>query len=136
MSNHPYSSFLRSIPTAPNIDVSQIKGNLDDEGKQITANIFWWLTTGEGAPSDVPGTVTTDTPFFSSSVGRRIKMVELDVWPKSKDGLICRSVGEIVVERGEQHILRMWPKTRTDTQCMMKICAMFMECCTEPVHHT
>ncbi|KAF8885761.1 hypothetical protein BD779DRAFT_1532318 [Infundibulicybe gibba] len=89
MHQHASIDFFRALPHSPSVDVSQTVGNLTREDKQLTANVCYWLLTG----SDTSG----HTAAFSSSIGRRLKIAELDVW-RNEVGITARGVCEIVVQ--------------------------------------
>ncbi|KAJ6509105.1 hypothetical protein DFH09DRAFT_274911 [Mycena vulgaris] len=80
----PWEAFQRSLPKAPHIDATQIRGNIPDAEKQVNANVLAYFTTGSGV-SPIP---------FASEIGGRLKIVELNVW----DGKTGGAEGEVVLE--------------------------------------
>ncbi|KAJ6479440.1 HotDog domain-containing protein [Mycena vitilis] len=78
-----WQAFQRSLPNAPNVDVTQIKGNVSDEEKQINANVFYYFGTGSGVSAFPP---------FAQEIAGRLRIVEVNVW----DGE-CEMVYEIEV---------------------------------------
>ncbi|KAK0499490.1 hypothetical protein EDD18DRAFT_1069622 [Armillaria luteobubalina] len=63
-------SFLHSLPAAPHIDVSTIKGNISDEEKQLGANIFSYFVNSreESYGAEVGKRLRLDRPSLRSMV--------------------------------------------------------------------
>jgi hypothetical protein len=76
------------MPRAPGVDVSQIKGNISDEDKQLAVNVFAYF-------------VSTTDKSYGADVGRRIKMVEMNVWKKPGSAAKAQTTCEIEVGKGE-----------------------------------
>ncbi|KAJ7186043.1 hypothetical protein C8R46DRAFT_881622 [Mycena filopes] len=72
--------FQQSLPSA-SVNVKQIPGNISDLEKQINANVFAYFATGSGV---------SPFPPFGTEIGRRLRIVELNVWEDAE--------GEVVVE--------------------------------------
>ncbi|KAJ6573819.1 HotDog domain-containing protein [Mycena vulgaris] len=86
----PWEAFQRSVPKAPHIDVEKIRGNIPDAEKQANANFFAFFTTGNGYSRISP---------FSSEVGGRLKIVELNVWDDKPTGAESEAILEIEVTK-------------------------------------
>jgi hypothetical protein len=87
-------SFLRSLPQAANVDISQIKGNITDEQKQLGVNVFFHF-------------VSTTGRSYGADIGQRLKIMEMNVWDKGVRGPADygETIFEIEVTKGEQSIL-------------------------------
>ncbi|KAJ7307822.1 HotDog domain-containing protein [Mycena albidolilacea] len=81
-----WESFQHSLPAAPGVDAKQIRGNISDKEKQVNANLLAYFTTGSGV---------SPFPPFSSEIGGRLKIVELNVWENERTG---SAEGEAVLE--------------------------------------
>jgi hypothetical protein len=81
-----WESFQHSLPAAPGVDAKLIRGNISDKEKQVNANVLAYFTTGSGV---------SPFPPFSSEIGGRLKIVELNVWENERTG---SAEGEAVVE--------------------------------------
>ncbi|PBK67118.1 hypothetical protein ARMSODRAFT_959788 [Armillaria solidipes] len=81
-------SFLHSLPAAPHIDVSTIKGNISDEEKQLGANIFSYF-------------VNSREESYGAEVGRRLRLVEMNIWGRDACGTAAQgqTIFEIDVEK-------------------------------------
>ncbi|KAK0443911.1 uncharacterized protein EV420DRAFT_1622822 [Desarmillaria tabescens] len=81
-------SFLHSLPAAPYIDVSTIKGNISDEEKQLGANIFSYF-------------VNSREESYGAEVGRRLRLVEMNIWGRDASGTAAQgqTIFEIDVEK-------------------------------------
>ncbi|KAJ7445890.1 hypothetical protein FB451DRAFT_1412565 [Mycena latifolia] len=82
-----FPCLLRSLPVPPSIDASQIRGNIPDAQKLVNAAVFVHFTGGSLL-------ARIQTPF-SSEVGRRLRIVELNVCDDVKTG---DAESEMVVE--------------------------------------
>lgn len=74
------------------LDVSDIRGNVDTEVKQLCAGILkFFVSTPEGT-------------VYGAQVGKRLKFSEINVWG---EGATCnaQTVLKITVERGKQCVL-------------------------------
>ncbi|KAF8227611.1 hypothetical protein L208DRAFT_1405097 [Tricholoma matsutake] len=83
MVDSPVLNFPRSLARAPNIDISQIKGNVTDEQKQLEVNVLFYFTSSR-------------QKSYGADIGRRLKIVEMNVWDKGKDG--PAAYGETIFE--------------------------------------
>ncbi|KAK0207081.1 hypothetical protein DFS33DRAFT_1273408 [Desarmillaria ectypa] len=83
-------SFLHSLPAAPHIDVSTIKGNISDSEKQLGANIFSYF-------------VNSREESYGAEVGRRLRLIEMNIWGRDASGTAAQgqTIFEIDVEKGE-----------------------------------
>jgi hypothetical protein len=80
-------AFIRSLPKAPHVDVTQIRGNVSDAEKQLNANVFAYFFTGSGiAPIKHP---------FGYGIGGRLRIVALNVFDDLENG---RAEGEVIYE--------------------------------------
>jgi acyl-coenzyme A thioesterase 13 len=84
------SSFLCSLPQAPNVDISQIRGNITDEQKQLGVNIFFYF-------------VGTTERSYGADIGQRLKIMEMNVWDNGSRGPArCgETIFEIEVVKGK-----------------------------------
>ena len=80
-------SFLRSMPYAE-VDISKIKGNISDEEKQLAINVFAYF-------------ISTPEKSYGADIGRRLKMVEMNVWKKEGSAAKAQTICEIEVVKGE-----------------------------------
>jgi hypothetical protein len=91
-----WDSLQRSVAKAANVDIKQIRGNISDAEKQINANLFVYFYTGSGMSAFLP---------YNSEIGRRLKLVELNVWDNAST---ATAEGEVVFEfevtRGESKV--------------------------------
>ncbi|SJL02611.1 uncharacterized protein ARMOST_05942 [Armillaria ostoyae] len=96
-------SFLHSLPAAPHIDVSTIKGNISDEEKQLGANIFSYF-------------VNSREESYGAEVGRRLRLVEMNIWGRDACGTAAQgqTIFEIDVEKGASslHVQCLWDLAR------------------------
>lgn len=83
----PAFIFPRSLPQAPNVDISQIKGNVTDEQKQLEVNVLFYF-------------VSTPEKSYGADIGQRLKVVEINVWNKDGPAMYGETIFEIVVEKG------------------------------------
>ncbi|KAJ6514171.1 hypothetical protein C8R47DRAFT_1206549 [Mycena vitilis] len=65
-----WDSWQRSLPQAPHIDASQIRGTISAAEKQLCANVFAFYTTGSG--------VSRFSDSFGSGIAKRLRIVELN----------------------------------------------------------
>ncbi|KAJ7823787.1 HotDog domain-containing protein [Mycena olivaceomarginata] len=80
-------AFIRSLPKAPHVDATQIRGNVSDAEKQLNANVFAYFFTGSGiAPIKHP---------FGYDIGGRLRIVALNVFDDLENG---RAEGEVIYE--------------------------------------
>ncbi|KAJ6570567.1 HotDog domain-containing protein [Mycena vulgaris] len=87
----PWEAFMRSLPKASQFDAKQIRGNIPDAEKQVNVNVLAYFTTGSKA-----GIVKSHiSDPFASEIGRRLKIVELNVWDDKTTG---GAQGELVLE--------------------------------------
>ncbi|KAJ7050126.1 hypothetical protein C8F01DRAFT_1001128 [Mycena amicta] len=70
----------------PNVDASQIRGNVSAEENQINANIFAFYVSGKGGPTPIQNP-------FGKSVGEHLKITEMSV---TKEGAVGRLEIEVV----------------------------------------
>ncbi|KAJ7062493.1 hypothetical protein C8F01DRAFT_1230189 [Mycena amicta] len=70
----------------PDVDASQIRGNLSAEENQTNANIFAFHISGKGGPTPIQNP-------FGRSVGKHLKITELNV---TKDGAVGRMEIQVV----------------------------------------
>lgn len=89
MVDSPVLNFPRSLARAPNIDISQIKGNVTDEQKQLEVNVLFYFTSSR-------------QKSYGADIGRRLKIVEMNVWDKGKDGPAAygETIFEIEIQEG------------------------------------
>ncbi|KAG7447740.1 uncharacterized protein BT62DRAFT_790387 [Guyanagaster necrorhizus] len=82
------TSFLHSLPPAPHVDVSTIKGNISNEEKQLGANIFSYF-------------VNSREESYGAEVGRRLRLVEMNIWGRDASGTAAQgqTIFEIDVEK-------------------------------------
>jgi len=59
------------LPQAAAVDVSQIKGNVTDEQKQLAGNLFSYF-------------VSTREKSYGADIGQRLKIVEMNIWGKGE----------------------------------------------------
>lgn len=83
-------SFIRSLSKSP-MDVSTIAGNVTTEEKQLGANAFHHF-------------VTTFNGTYGVAIGRRIQIMEMNVWEKEGLGLEGQTVCEIEVSEGASFV--------------------------------
>ncbi|KAJ7321985.1 HotDog domain-containing protein [Mycena albidolilacea] len=83
-----WESFQHTLPASPNVDARKIRGNIPDTEKQVNANVLVYLTTGSGV---------SPFPPFSSGIGERLRIVELNVW-ENDHGRARGAEGEVVLE--------------------------------------
>jgi acyl-coenzyme A thioesterase 13 len=81
MVDSPALCFPRSLPRAPNFDISHIKGNVTDEQKQLEVNVLFYF-------------ISTREKSYGADIGQRLKVMEMNVW--NKDG--AAAYGEIIFE--------------------------------------
>jgi len=111
-------AFFRSLPPAPDIDTSKIKGNISLEHKQLGVNAFAWFVTADGTSEfDVSGKNIPSpnrTPY-SADIGRRMRIVGIDMF-EEPGGATGRAVCEIKVTAGQLAVLncRYIPKVFLD----------------------
>ncbi|KAK7014391.1 4HBT domain-containing protein [Favolaschia claudopus] len=79
-----------SLPHAPHIDATQIKGNLSPAEKQLNANALTYFMTGSGVSR-------IKTPF-SAAIGRRVRIVEINVFENDFGGVEGEVRYEVRVE--------------------------------------
>lgn len=78
--------FFRSLPIAPNIDASAIKGNIPVADTQLALNIGAHFVHND--------------KVFCSEIGKRAIVIETNVWERGKRGLESETIYEIRVEEG------------------------------------
>ncbi|KAJ7124664.1 HotDog domain-containing protein [Mycena crocata] len=84
----PWESFQRTLPNAPGVDVTQIRGNIPDAEKQVNANVLAYFATGSGR---------SPFPPFGTEIGGKLKIVELNVWD-DKESASGSAESEVVLE--------------------------------------
>jgi hypothetical protein len=85
-------SFFVSLPSPEVYDASRVRGNVLPEQKSLAINIFAYFVWSEGA--------------WGCEVGKKIRLVELNVWERDGGRREGETVCEILVERGECAHLR------------------------------
>ena len=91
MVDSPALKFPRSLPCAPNIDISQIKGNVTDEEKQLEVNVLFYF-------------ISTQKKSYGADIGQRLKIVEINVWNKDGAAAYGETIFEIEVQKGQLSI--------------------------------
>ncbi|KAK6978089.1 4HBT domain-containing protein [Favolaschia claudopus] len=79
-----------SLPPAPHIDATLIEGNLSSFEKQLNANALTYFMTGSGVSR-------IKTPF-SAAIGRRVRIVEINVFEDDFGGVEGEVRYEVRVE--------------------------------------
>ncbi|KAJ7645042.1 HotDog domain-containing protein [Mycena polygramma] len=74
-----WDSWQRSLPKAPHIDATQIRGNISGAEKQLCANVFAFYTTGSG--------ISRISESFGSEIAGRLRIVELNVRDDASTGI-------------------------------------------------
>jgi hypothetical protein len=87
MVDSPALRFPRSLPRAPNIDISQIKGNVTDEQKQLEVNVLFYF-------------ISTQEKSYGANIGQRLKIVEMNVWNKDGPAAYGETIFEIEIQKG------------------------------------
>lgn len=84
-------AFFQTLPPAPDVDVKDIDGNITDEEKQLGVNVFsYFVSHGED--------------LWGAHVGRRLQMVEMNVWRRDGMGTQGQTTFEIVVGKGKVYL--------------------------------
>jgi len=89
MVNTPALRFLRSLAQAPNVDISQIKGNITDDQKQLLVNTFFYF-------------VHPKEKIYGADIGQRLKILEMNVWAKGGSAPYGEVIFEIEVQKGKR----------------------------------
>lgn len=79
---------------SPDVDVSNIKGNVSDEEKRRSLSVFHYF-------------VGNRENSYGADVGQRVKLVEANVWPRldhvggsGNHSAYGETIFEVIVERG------------------------------------
>ena len=80
--------FPRSLPRAMNIDISQVKGNVTDEEKQLAVNVLSYF-------------ISTQAKSYGADIGKRLKVVEINVWNRDGPAAYGETIFEIEVQKGQ-----------------------------------
>lgn len=106
----PNKKLYAWVGDTSHLDVSNIRGNVDTEVKQICAGILeFFVNTPEGK-------------VYGAQVGKRLKFAEINVWG---EGAACnaQTVLKITVEKGKQmHTARF---SRVLQQSVVDMCNTF-----------
>ncbi|RDB19869.1 hypothetical protein Hypma_013013 [Hypsizygus marmoreus] len=86
MADYSSLGISRSVAYNPDVDVSQIKGNISDEEKQLAVKVFSHF-------------VSTKDKSYGAGVGQRLKMVETNVWGKGEPTSYGETIFEIDVRK-------------------------------------
>lgn len=76
--------FIRSLPPAPNVDVSKILGNVPLDEKQMGANTFAYF-------------ISTVGHSYGAETGERLRISQMDVWRRDGPAAEARTVCELEV---------------------------------------
>jgi hypothetical protein len=115
-----WENVQRSLPKAPNVDVTQIRGNISDAEKQIGANFLVYGTTGSGVLF----------PPFANEVGGRLQIVELNVWHNVSTGSSeSEVVLEIQVTKSEDYPVLNWSFAKHGG-FIVQVCPTYTAQCT------
>jgi len=121
MVDPPALPFLRSLARAPDVNVSQIKGNITDKQKQLLVNTFFYF-------------IDSREKSYGADIGQRLKILEMNVWEREGSAPYGEVILEIEVKKGERLLLAL--RLLLNFCYYFKICATYLEKCTVHVHRT